>query len=299
MAIPHLFLVLLVVVVWGLNFLFVKLALEDISPLFLCCLRFILASIPAIFFIKRPAVPFRVIALYGLVMFALQFSFLFVGMSVGMTPGMGSIIMQTQVFFSMFFAALLLGEKISVWQVLGAIISFSGIGLVATHFDKNVSLIGALCILTAAAIWGIGNLITKKIHHINMMALVVWGSFVAWFPLLLLSLVMEGPSAIITSLQNLTWKSTSSLFYIVYISTWVGYGVWNWLVGRYPVNLIAPFTLLIPVVGVLGSVLILDEPFYLWKLAAGLLVISGLFINIFGSRFFAPRLRATSPSSRA
>ncbi|KTC85695.1 MULTISPECIES: EamA family transporter [Legionella] len=291
MTIPHLFLVLLVVVVWGLNFLFVKLALEDISPIFLCCLRFILASIPAIFFVKRPAVPFRVIALYGLVMFALQFSFLFVGMSVGMTPGIGSIIMQTQVFFSMFFAVILLGERTSVWQILGAIISFSGIGLVATHFDKNVSLLGSLCILIAAATWGIGNLITKKIHHINMMALVVWGSFVAWFPLLLLSLIIEGPNAIIASLQHLTWKSTSSLFYIVYISTWVGYGVWNWLVSRYPVSLIVPFTLLIPVVGVLGSVLFLDEPFYLWKLEAGLLVISGLFINIFGARFFAPRLR--------
>ncbi|WP_131764309.1 EamA family transporter [Legionella drozanskii] len=291
MTIPHLFLVLLVVVVWGLNFLFVKLALEDISPIFLCCLRFILASIPAIFFVKRPAVPFRVIALYGLVMFALQFSFLFVGMSVGMTPGIGSIIMQTQVFFSMFFAVILLGERTSVWQILGAIISFSGIGLVATHFDKNVSLLGSLCILIAAATWGIGNLITKKIHHINMMALVVWGSFVAWFPLLLLSLIIEGPNAIIASLQHLTWKSTSSLFYIVYISTWVGYGVWNWLVSRYPVSLIVPFTLLIPVVGVLGSVLFLDEPFYLWKLEAGLLVISGLFINNFGARFFAPRLR--------
>lgn len=291
MTIPHLFFVLLVVVVWGLNFLFVKLALEDISPIFLCCLRFILASIPAIFFVKRPAVPFRVIALYGLVMFALQFSFLFVGMSVGMTPGIGSIIMQTQVFFSMFFAVILLGERTSVWQILGAIISFSGIGLVATHFDKNVSLLGSLFILIAAATWGIGNLITKKIHHINMMALVVWGSFVAWFPLLILSLVIEGPNAIIASLQHLTWKSTSSLFYIVYISTWVGYGVWNWLVSRYPVSLIVPFTLLIPVVGVLGSVLFLDEPFYLWKLEAGLLVISGLFINIFGARFFAPKLR--------
>lgn len=291
MPITHLFLALLVVVIWGLNFLFVKLALHEISPLFLCVLRFVLASIPAIFFIKLPAVPFRVILSYGLIMFALQFSFLFVGMHVGMTPGMGSIIMQTQVFFSMFFAALFLGEKASIWQVFGALISFTGIGIVAMHFDKNVSLLGFGCILAAAAIWGFGNLITKRNHHVNMIALVVWGSFVAWIPLLLLSLLVEGPRTIMHTFQHLTWQSVGSLFYIVYASTWVGYGVWNWLVSRYPVGMVVPFTLLVPVVGVLSSVLLLDEPFYLWKLVAGLLVISGLFINLFGARLFAPKVQ--------
>ena len=112
--------------------------------------------------------------LYGLVMFALQFSFMFMGMYVGMTPGMASLIMQTQVFFSMFFAAVLLREQPSPWQIIGACISFFGIGLVAMHFDQNVSVLGFLFILGAAASWGIGNLITKKITKINMISLVVW-----------------------------------------------------------------------------------------------------------------------------
>lgn len=291
MPIAHLLLLLLVIIIWGLNFIFVKLGLEEISPLLLCALRFFLASIPAVFFIKPPAVPFRIVAAYGLVMFGLQFGFVFIGMNVGMTPGMASLIMQVQVFFSMFFAVLLLGERPSIGQVVGALVSFMGIGLVAMHFDSNVSLLGFILILAAAASWGVGNLITKKIKATNLISVVVWGSFVACLPMFTLSLIFEGPQSIVTSYNHLTWKGIGSLLYIVYASTWVGYGIWNWLIGRYPVGMIVPFTLLIPVVGILSSVLILAEPFQLWKLVSGLLVISGLCINIISTRFFMAKVQ--------
>lgn len=292
MPVSHLFLALLVVIIWGLNFIFVKLGLEEFSPLFLCAVRFLLASIPAVFFIKPPAVPFRLVAKYGLIMFALQFALMFSGMNAGMSPGMGSIIMQTQVFFSMFFAAILLGDKPNMSQIIGALVSFSGIGLVAMHFDQNISLAGFLFILAGAATWGFGNLLTKKFSGVNMMALVVWGSFVAAFPMLLLSLIVEGPNSMVYTWDHLSATGISSLLYIVYVSTWVGYGVWNWLLSRYPVSTIVPFSLLVPVVGVISSVLILNEPFQPWKLSAGLLVISGLCINLIGTRFFASKLRA-------
>ncbi|MBA2655565.1 MAG: EamA family transporter [Tatlockia sp.] len=290
MPLPHLLLALLVVIIWGINFLFVKFALEEITPLFLCAARFILASVPAIFFIKMPAIPFKTVILYGLVMFALQFSFLFLGMHAGMTPGMASLIMQTQVFFSMFFAALILGEKTGIWQIWGALISFAGIGLVAMHFDATISFLGFICILAAAATWGLGNLIIRKNNKISMIALVVWGSFVASLPMLLISLLIEGPKALNTTLHQLTWQGAFSMAYIVYVSTWVGYGVWNWLLSRYAVGTVVPFTLLVPVVGILSSVLILGEIFQFWKLVACLLVISGLFINIFGSRLSANKI---------
>lgn len=289
MPFAHLLLALLVVFVWGINFIFVKLGLEEISPLLLCAVRFLLASVPAVFFIKPPAVPFRIIASYGLIMFALQFSLLFIGLRVGMTPGVASLLMQVQVFFSMFFAVMFLGEQPRIGQIIGALISFMGIGVVALHFDHNVSLLGFLCILAAAASWGVGNLITKKINSANLIAVIVWSSFVACLPMFLLSLLFEGPSSIVTTYEQLTWKGILSLLYIVYISTWVGYGVWNWLISRYPVGMIVPFTLLVPVVGILSSVLVLGEPFYLWKLVAGLLVISGLCINLLTTRLFVAK----------
>ncbi|HAT8715492.1 TPA: EamA family transporter [Legionella pneumophila] len=289
MPFAHLLLALLVVFVWGINFIFVKLSLEEFSPLLLCAVRFLLASVPAVFFIKPPAVPFKIIAAYGLIMFALQFALLFIGLRVGMTPGVASLLMQVQVFFSMFFAIIFLGEQPQVGQIIGALIAFIGIGVVALHFDHNVSLMGFLCILAAAASWGIGNLITKKIHSVNLIAVIVWSSFVACLPMFILSLVFEGPESFVTAYEHMTWKGILSVLYIVYISTWVGYGVWNWLISRYPVGMVVPFTLLVPVVGILSSVLILGEPFYLWKLVAGLLVISGLCINLLTTRLFVAK----------
>lgn len=293
MPIAHLLLALLVVIVWGLNFIFVKLSLDEFSPLFLCALRFILASVPAIFLIKPPTgVPFRLVAWYGMITFAMQFSFLFMGIYAGMTPGMASIVMQVQVFFSVFFAMIFLGEQPKIWELAGAFVSFSGIVLIATNYENNSSLWGFIFIIAASASWGFGTLITKKIKiktDRNMFALVIWGSFVAFIPMLVLSLIVEGPKSIMYTYHHVTWVGASSLLYTVYASTLVGYGVWNWLLARYPVGIIVPFTLLVPIVGVLSSILILAEPFETWKLLAGFLVIGGLGINLFSTYLVSQR----------
>lgn len=293
MPIAHFLLALLVVIVWGLNFLFVKLSLDEFSPLFLCALRFILASVPAIFFIKPPTgVPFRLVVWYGMITFAMQFSFLFMGMYAGMSPGMASIVIQVQVFFSLFFAMIFLDERPKVWEIAGALVSFSGIALIAMNFEKTNSLVGFIFILAAAASWGAGTLITKKIKNKtdrNMFALVIWGSLVAVVPMFVLSLIVEGPQSMIDTYHHVTWVGSSSLLYTVYGSTLVGYGVWNWLLSRYPVGVIVPFTLLVPIVGVLSSILILGEPFETWKLLAGLLVVGGLCINLFSTYLVSQR----------
>lgn len=289
MPIFHLLLTLVVIIVWGVNFLFVKLCLHEISPLLLCALRFFFASIPAIFFIKPPEAPLKIVALYGLVMFALQFGLVFTGMQVGMTPGMASLIMQTQVFFSIFFAYLFLGERPNMGQIFGALVAFTGMGLVTLHFDATVTLLGFILLLGAAISWGLGNLIVKKINTNNFISVVVWGSFIAFPFMLLASLLFEGPTQISTAYQQISWVGIGSLSYIVYASTLIGYGLWNWLLGIYPVSTITPFTLLIPVVGILSSVIFLGEPFQLWKLVTCLLVVSGLCINLLSKRPFTPK----------
>ncbi|RUQ88197.1 EamA family transporter [Legionella septentrionalis] len=286
MPVPHVLLTLLVVFIWGLNFLFVKICLEEISPLLLCALRFFLASVPAIFFIKPPKMPFRTVALYGLIMFALQFALLFLGIYAGMTAGMAALIMQVQIFFSMFFAAIFLDEQPTFLQVAGAFTSFIGIGVVAWHFDNHLSLLGFILILAAAATWGFGNLITKKSPSVNAIALIVWGSFIAFPPLFLCSLLYEGFASAVLSYQHISLKGIGALLYIVYASTWIGYGAWNWLLARYPIGMIVPFTLLIPIIGVLGSVAFLGEPLQTWKIIAGLFVVTGLCINLLNS--YAP-----------
>ncbi len=289
MPISHLLLALLVVIIWGVNFLFVSVALDEIPPLLLCASRFLLTSVPAIFFFKLPPGSFKMVALYGLVMFALQFSFLFVGMYLGMPPGMASLIMQVQVFFSMFFAATFLDERPYSWQIFGALVSFTGIAIVAMHFDQTVTYMGFIFILAAAATWGFGNLMTKRLTHVKTVPLVIWGSFFACFPMFLISFLVEGLDVIQSTYQGLTWSGVSAVLYIVMASTWIAYIAWTWLVSRYPVGIVVPFTLLVPIVGLICSVVFLGEPLQFWKLIAGILVIGGLCINLLGTRFFLAR----------
>jgi len=294
MPIQHFLLAIMVVVLWGVNFIFVSIALTEIPPLLLCAIRFLITSVPAIFFFKLPREDFKMIAIYGLVMFALQFSLLFIGMDAGMSAGMTSLIMQLQVFFSMFFAAILLGQNPRGTEIIGALISFSGIGIVAMHLDKNVTFLGFILILAAAATWGIGNLITKKLKKVNMISLIVWSSFIAFFPMMLISMIFEGLNSAQLAYQNITWLGAFSVFYIVAGSTWIGYVTWNWLVRRHPVNLIVPFTLLVPIVGLLTSALFLGEKLYTWKIVSAVLVIGGLAFNIVGNKLLLRRAKLTA-----
>ena len=287
MPFKHILLAILVAAVWGFNFIFVKLGVHEIPPLFLCAVRFFLASVPAVFFIRRPSTSFKMVALFGLVMFALQFALVFTGIAIGMTAGMASLLSQTAVFFSILFAAVLIREIPTIWQIMGALLSFSGIVLATTHLDSNMTLAGFLLVIAGAAALGLGNLITRKLGHVNMVSLVVWGSLVAFLPLLIFSLLVEGHEKIIYALHNYSWVALISLLYIVYMSTWVGYVTWSWLLGRYPVSTVVPFTLLVPVFGMLGSTLFLGESFEPWKMTVSGLVIAGLCVNLLVPRLIA------------
>jgi len=256
------------------------------SPLMLCAVRFILASIPLVFFIKPPAVPFKWVVIYGIVMFVLQFLLLFMGIQAGVSPGIASLVVQVQIFFSLFYAALIWKEMPSLWQMLGALVAFAGIALVAMHLDGNMTLTGFVYVLAAAAAWALGNVITKLIGKVNNISLVIWGSFVASFPMILLSLLFDGVDKIVASYHQLNWQGLFSILFIVYGSTWIGYGLWSWLLSRYSVAVVVPFTLLIPIFGMLSSVIILGEPLQSWKIFAGMLVMSGLCINLLGAQFF-------------
>jgi len=288
----HVVLLLFVVAVWGINFVFVKTGLLEVPPILLCFFRFFLVSIPAVCFIKRPAVSFKWVAIYALVMFVLQFVLMFKGLHSGVSAGLGSILLQTQVFFSILFAAIILKEKLNRWQLFGAILSFSGIAFVGFHLGSSASLSGLLLVIAAAATWGLGSVIVKKMGKTQSASLLVWGSLIAWPPLLLLSLFMEESSPVLLDVHHLTNASYGSILFITLGSTVFGFGVWNWLVQVYPLATIAPFTLLVPIFGMLGSVLFLGEVLEPWKVVAGMLVIGGLCFNLIGAHLLARREKA-------
>lgn len=287
-----LLLALVIVFIWGVNFAIIKLGLRQVSPLALGVARFVLAAFPWIFLVKRPDVPLRQIALYGVLIFAMQFGFLFTGMKLGMSAGLSSLVLQLQVFFTIGLSVFLLGERPAFWQLAGAVLAFGGVGVVALNIGGDVTAIGLVLLIAAAASWGAGNVVSKQISQraatANVLGLVVWGSLFALPPLLAVAILLEGRQ-LLDSFTGLDWVSVASIGYIVYLSTLFCFAAWSGLLARYPVSTVAPFTLLVPIFGFLGSAVLLDEPLQDWKLIASSLVIAGLCLNLFGPRLFSAR----------
>ncbi len=280
----HFLFLLSIILIWGVNFVMIKVSLQELSPWLLCCLRFFLSSVPAVFFVPFPKTSIKMVAFYGLTTFAVQFTLLFMGMQTGMSAGLTSLLLQSQVFFTILLAILFLGEKLHRWHVFGALLSFSGIAFIGIHLSGVISFSGLALILCAAFCWGSGSIISKKTGSIDALGLVVWGSLFAWPPLLALSMAIDGPHEIFTTLLNLSWPSIGASLYTAYLATLFAFGGWNWLLRYYPLFTITPFSLLVPIVGMASSALVFQEPLYPWKIYAGFLVISGLCVNVFGPR---------------
>lgn len=287
-------LALLVVAIWGSNFVALKLALHDLPPLLLCAVRFVFVSVPLVFFLPRPAITWTQLLTYGLTMFAGQFAFMFLGMKLGMPPGLASLVLQFQVFVSLALSVVMLGERVRLVQIVGAIVAAGGFVIVGRHTDGEMTLAGFLCLLIAAVSWGYANVSSRRLGKVNPLALVAWGGLVVPLPMLAASFAFEGREAIMHSLTHTGTVAWLSVAYTVYLSTLVAYTIWSWLLGHYPASTVTPFALLVPVFGMLSSALYLHESLPAWKLAAAAFVISGLVLCVFGPRFLGKTPQAAT-----
>jgi len=287
----HLGLVLVVVVLWSLSFVAVKLGLRDMPPLALSTARLMLTSLPWVLVLPRPPVPLRWVALYGIFMFAMQLGLLATGMHLGAPAGLAAVVLQLHVFVTAALAALFLNERPNRWQVVGSLISFAGLGLVAMHAvpadspaESGLSVAGLLLVLLAATAWGSANIVSKRMGRVDIVAMTAWGCLFAWPPLLLASLVLEGPQAIWHSLRDMSGVGLGALLYMAYFGTFLAFALWSKLLYLYPTTLVAPFTLLVPVLAILVSAVVLNEPLLPWKLGATALVITGVLVALLGAR---------------
>ncbi len=282
----HVLLAVAVAAVWGSNFVVIKMALVHLPPLLLAALRFALAFLPAAFFLKRPAVPWPHLAAYGLLIGAGQFGILYIAMARSISPGLASLVIQTQVFFTIGLAMALTAERVRPFQWLALALAALGLGVIIVHRGDDVTPLGIGLTLLAAAMWAGGNLVAKASGTVNMLAYVVWSSLFAVPPLLLLSIWTEGLPAIESGLAQADWVTWAAVLYQSLGNTMFGYASWAWLLARYPAATVSPFALLVPVFGMSTSALVMHEPLQPWKLVAAALVMSGLALNLIW-----PRLR--------
>ncbi len=286
----HIALNLIVVFAWGINFIALKVALTDIPPLLLAAERFFLASIPLIFFIKRPAIPFRLVVRYGIMMFTIPFALLLCGMYAGVSAGIASLLHQLQGPFTIILGVMLLKEQIHRWQIIGIGCAGLGLILIGLHTGGSVTLSGLFLIISASCATSIGNLSSKKTGNVNMLSLVAWSSLVAWPPLLLLSFLCEGYDKIAHSFAILGTPAILATLYVSYVSTLFCFATWSYLLHLYPFSTVIPFSLLVPIISLFGSAIMLGELLPWWKLVALMLVGSGVAINIFSARYKQKKL---------
>jgi len=283
----HLLLALAVMAVWGTNFVVIKLALAHLPPLTLAALRFGFAFLPLALFLKRPAVSWRNLATYGVLIGAGQFGLLFTAMRADITPGLASLVVQVQVFFTIGLSMRLSGERVVTYQLVAMLLAVAGLGTIALHTDGSATPLGLGLVVIAALCWALGNMTARAAGPVNMLAYVVWSSLFAVPPLLVMALLTEGwPSMVagIVAADGVTW---AAVIWQAVGNTMFGYAAWGWLLGRHPAATVAPLALLVPVFGLGASALWMNEPLPAWKLAAFALVMAGLSLGLLWPRFAA------------
>ena len=284
MSLKDIALALIVIIAWGLNFVVSKISLEGMPPMLLGSLRFILVVFPAIFFFRRPQIPWRWLIAYGLTISMGQFAFVFESIAQGMPAGLASVVLQAQAFFTLILASLLLKEKMTPAGLTGLLISASGLILISMQGAHAAPLHAMLLTLAGALCWALGNLITRRFRGVNPMALVIWGGLIPPVPFFMLSWFIDGPDAITASLLHITLTSVLSIIYLSFVATLLGFGLWSRLLAVYPAGKVAPLSLLVPVVGLSSSVWLLDEHLSATQWYGCALVMAGLIVNVLGTR---------------
>jgi O-acetylserine/cysteine efflux transporter len=270
------------VLAWGVNFVVIKVGLHGVPPMLLGALRFTLAALPAVFFVKRPNLPWRWLFAYGATISFGQFAFLFSAMYVGMPAGLASLVLQAQAFFTLIFAALFLHERFRLPNVVGLAIAAGGLAVIGLQGGHSMTLAGFALTLCAACMWALGNIVTKKVGKVDLVGLVVWGSLIPPLPFFALSYLFEGPHAMAAALSGISAMSIFAVVYLAFIATLIGYGLWSRLLSRYPASQVAPFSLLVPIVGLASASLFLNEELSVVQIVGALLVMAGLAVNVFG-----------------
>lgn len=285
----HFLLALAVVAIWGSNFVVIKYALHTLPPMTLAVLRFSFALVPACFFLRRPAVGLGNLAGYGILIGVGQFGLLYLAMRSQISPGLASLVVQTQVFFTLLLAVRIRKERVLSAQWLGLVLAAGGVAVIASHTDGSTTPLGVAMVLAAAFSWACANVLTQRAGRIDMLAYVVWSSAFAVPPLLVLALAVDGPQQMADGIAAADLGTWAAVLWQSLGNTLFGYGVWSWLLARHPAGRIVPMALLVPVFGMGSAAALLGEPLPAWKLIAAALVLAGLAINLFGPRLLAAR----------
>ncbi|AOM40095.1 EamA family transporter [Xenorhabdus hominickii] len=285
MKIIDLLAALLITLIWGLNFSVIKLGLNTLDPFLLAGLRFSLCAFPAIFFIRRPDVPMKIVALYGIIFGVGLWGMVNLSVKMGVSAGVSSLLLQFSAFLTIIMGCIFLKERIHRHQMLGFILALTGLGFILRLTDGSITLWGVIIVLFGATSWSIANVIMKKNKSKNVFSFLVWSCLFAPLPLFLMGYITNGSFAFSNLGENLNAMTIFSVLFQAYPTTLIGYWVWNSLLSKYPVSSVAPLSLLVPIFGFVGSTIIFGETISIDKITSCILILAGLVMSLYGKQF--------------
>lgn len=269
---------------WGVNFVVIAVGLDHFPPLLFSALRFGLAAFPAVLFVGPPPTRWRWVVAVAFALGVAKFSMLFAGMAAGMPAGLSSLVLQSQAVFTVLFAMLLLGERPGRRLLVGLALAGTGVAVVAARLGPDRPAGAFALVIGAAVAWGLSNVATRRAAPTDMLRFMVWVSALATPPLVLLSLLVEGPAAAGAAVRGADVAAVAALLFVAGVATLAGFGAWGTLIRRYGAATIAPFSLLVPFFGIGSAALLLGEPVHGTDALGGLLVIAGLLYGVLGPR---------------
>ena len=287
---------LAVAIVWGLNFIAIKVGVGETTPLMLAAVRFFLAAIPIVLFVAPPSAPVWAVALYGLLIGAGQFGLLFIAIHQGFPIGLATLVIQAQAFFTILLARMFLGERASRAQLIGAAVGFVGMAVIGSERLIGANLGPFLLVTVAAMSWGSGNVLAKSFGRVDTLALSAWSSLAPPLPLFLLSLAFDGTEGL-AAFAHPSSRLIISVLTIAYGGTVFGYGVWAWLLARHSAASVAPFALLVPIIGMIAGAILFDETLTPVELVGAALVMAGLALSVFGDWALRRAMGSAKPAA--
>lgn len=281
MSLRDVALAFLVVAVWGTNFVVIKAGLRDLPPFLFALLRFLFSAVPFVFFLPRPRTPWRWIVLYGALIGAGQFGFLYYAMGSDISPGLASLVIQSQAIFTIALSVWIFHERVGGLAIAGVVIAVAGLAVIASHLDRSATPAGIVMVLGAGLAWAAANVAGKKAAAqrqapFGMLAFIAWASVFAVPPLLLLTVALDGPAVAWHAIARAGAGAWGAVAWQVIGNTLFAWAAWSYLMARYDAAVVAPYALLIPVFGMGASALLLGEALPAWKLAGGALVVAGI-----------------------
>jgi len=262
-----------VVLIWGLNFVAMKLALQDLTAMQLGAARYLFAALPWILLVCPPKIKARWWIAYGMFQGVGQFGLLFTALQIGMTAALASVLMQTQVFFTALFGYVMLRETLGKFLRLGLLCAAVGLccfcmDYVGEKTPVGTTMLGFALNLAAASMWGISNIIAKRaqrtVPQFDALGFVVWSSVVPVVPFILGMLLFDPAS------RQWQWTHASvhtwfAVTYLGWFATILAYALWTRLLMRHPANRVAPFSLTVPMIGLSTGVIVLGETMSAWQ----------------------------------